>query len=246
MARSREISQRITRHLWRALTPSSEGPARGRTLEAVRRMMETRMDAARLRERLPELAQHGDARERVWAQLLPLYRRFVAHVSPPSRCMSLEVAGFLAHACERFRPQRVLEVGTGFASPVLRRLGEAPEWLPEVWSVDHDPARLVRIQAFLETESLPIGRLLSWRQFCATSESDFELVLHDLVGAPGDALTDVVDRVKPGGLLLLDGAHDPAAERRARRLLTEAGAEHWSLRSLTRDCYGRFAILALR
>ncbi len=120
MARSLEFSQRISRHLWRALTPSAEGPARGRTLEAVRRVMETRIDAARLRERLPELAQHRDTRERVWAQLLPLYRRFVARVSPPAQSMSLEVAGFVAHVCERCRPPRVLEVGTGFASPVLR------------------------------------------------------------------------------------------------------------------------------
>ena len=236
----------LSRHAWRVLAPRIEGPVRGRTREAMRRVIETRLDARRLHERLPELAQHSQARERLWATLLPVYRRFVARVAPPAAATSMEVAGFLTDLCSQRRPCRVLELGTGFASAVLRRLAEPPAWTPEIWSVDDDPARLVRTRAFLAEESLSTERLLSWHEFRATRESAFELFVHELVSTPSAPLVTILDRVASGGLLLLDGAHRPAAGREARQLLTDAGAEHWSLRAVTRDCFGRYALLAQR
>jgi protein-L-isoaspartate O-methyltransferase len=168
----------------------------------------------------------------------------VAHVAPPNATTSLEVAAFLTELCDRHRPRRILEIGTGFASAVLRRLGEPPSWLPEIWSVDDDPSRLATTRRFLAQESLRVSRLLSWQEFQDTSEAGFELVVHDLGAAAAGILPAVLERVKGRGLLLLDGAHRAAEERAVRRLLAESGAEYWSLRRLTRDCFGRYALLA--
>jgi predicted O-methyltransferase YrrM len=208
--------------------------------------METRLDARRLRERLPELTGPPQEHDRLRISLLPLYRRFVACVAPPSSAMSLEVAGFLLDLCEQRQPRRILEVGTGFASAVLRQMGEPPGWLPEIWSADEDSARLARVRAFLAQEALPANRLLSWQDLSETAEGGFDLVVHELVPAARSILAGLLDRVTTGGLLLLDGAHCPVLERSARHVLDAAGAEHFSLRALTRDCFGRHALLALR
>ena len=239
-------SQRLSARVWKALTPSAAGPPRGRGLEALRRAMESRSDSRRLRERLPELFEPLRAREAWRASLLPLYRRFVAHVAPPASAMSLEVAGFLLELCERTRPRRIVEVGTGFGSATLRRAAKAPEWEPEIWSADLDPARLARTRAFLAEESIATDRLLSWRELSGSAEAGFDLAIHDMVTDDGAPLVQILERVLPGGLVLLDGARRPAPERAARRLLAEAGAEAFSLRALTRDCFGRHALLAVR
>ena len=228
--------------MWRVLTPGVAGPPRGRAVEAVRRAMESRLDAQRLRDALPELARSAHVRERVFPALLPSYRRFVSRVAPPAQSMSLEVAAFLADLCERRAPQRVLELGTGFGTSVLRRGSGAGG--PEIWSADDDPERLARTRAFLAAEGLATERLVSFREFLATRETSFDLVVHELATTAGAALAVVLERVAPGGLVLLDGAQDPTAERTARRLLISLGAEQWSLRALTRDCYGRHALLA--
>lgn len=206
--------------------------------------MEARLDAQRLRDLLPELADHLRSRERVFPALLPAYRRFVSSVEPPSRTMSLEVAAFLCDLCDRRRPQRVLELGTGFGSAVLRRRAGAADL--HVFSADDDVQRLARTRAFLVREGLSTERLFSWQEFVASRESDFELVYHPLDAACGPSLAVALEKVAAGGFVLLDGAQDPAAERTARRLLDSLGAEQWSLRALTRDCYGRHALLAQR
>lgn len=242
----RALSRRLSHQLWRTLTPSIEGPLRGRAVEAVRRAMESRLDWQRLRERLPDLAGPPGGRERFIAALLPAYRRFVGSVSPPATTMSLEVAAFLAELCERQRPRRVLELGSGFATAVLRRAGASPVSTvrPEIFTVDDDPVRLDRARSFLTRESLSSERLFAWSEFRQSREDGFDLVVHELDATPSVALEDVMDRVVAGGLLLLDGAHRPDAERVARRALSDAGAEQWSLRAQTRDCYGRHALLA--
>lgn len=237
---------RLSVRVWRALTPSAIGPARGRSFEALRRAMESRLDARRLRERLPELLAPLRAPDARRASLLPLYRRFVSRVAPPASAMSLEVAGFLVELCERVRPRRILEIGTGFGSVALRRTESVRDGASMIWSADDDPARLARTRAFLAQESLATEHLLSWRELRESSQCGFDLALHELV-LDGDAvLEDLLDRVTPGGLVLLDGAQRSTVERRARRLLAEAGAEQFSLRALTRDCFGRHALLALR
>lgn len=230
--------------MWRVLTPGVAGPPRGRAVEAVRRAMESRIDAQRLRDFLPDLANHAKSREREFPALLPTYRRFVSKVAPPAQTMSLEVAAFLSDLCERRRPRRVLELGTGFGTAVLRRRAAAGAF--QIFSADDDVQRLGRTRAFLEREGLPTEGLLPWRDFVASHESDFELVVHELDPSAGASLAVVLDRVAAGGFVLLDGAHDPTAERTARRLLTSLGAEQWSLRALTRDCFGRHALLAQR
>lgn len=245
-ARRRAGRPRLSQRLLRALTPSAEGPVRGRTLEALRRALEMRLDAARLRERMPDVAEHLQRRERIWATLLPAYRRYVARVAPPAESMSLEVAGLLVDLCEWSRPRRILEIGTSFGSVALRRLTPTPPWQPEIWSADDDPARLARTRSFLAEESLSTERLLSWRELQGLQPSGYELVVHELASTPSVPLTAVLGQVAAGGVLLLDGAHRPGSDRSARQLLAEANVEHWSLRALTRDCFGRHALLALR
>lgn len=240
----RTISRRVRRRVWHAITPGREGSPRGRAVEAVRRAIEAHVDGQRIAEVLPEVVDRARHFERIVPRLLPSYRRFVSKVAPPSRTTSLEVASFLVALCAECAPRRVLELGTGFASLVLR--SGAIEREMEVWSIDPDAARLGRNRAFLVAEGVATERMRAVRGDELRLEGRFDLVVHELGPDSSGRLALAIERTASGGFVLLDGAHDPGAEGPARSILDSFGAEQWSLRALTRDCFGRHALLARR
>src|SRR5437870_128740 len=77
-------------------------------------------DLLNLHALLPQLRAYKDIRARYERRLLPYYREYVSMISSETMCISLELASFLLAICDFCRPRRVVDLGSGFSSVVLR------------------------------------------------------------------------------------------------------------------------------
>lgn len=193
----------------------------------------------------PELSAGISAVRESIAPELEAYNR---EISSAEMAVSLQSASLLAALCKLTRPARVLDSGSGFSSWVLRRFTQQPDPV-EIWSVDDDERWLEATRAYLNEHKMHDQRLLTWNEFAATDERDFDLIFHDLGQAREirvAVLTEVCERLSLHGLLLLDDFHKRGFRVPARRILRGAGFDVVCLRSLTLDGFGRYAALARR
>jgi predicted O-methyltransferase YrrM len=158
--------------------------------------------------------------------------------------VSLELAAFLAALCESARPCRILDVGSGFTSYVFRRYIDPTDC--QVWSVDDDPEWLDRTAAFLRASDLPVDNMLTWEEFRQNTTLNFDLVCHDIGNKTGRAasLPAILSVTAPGGLVIIDDLHKPRNRPAITATLQQGGHSYWSLRGVTLDSFGRYALLA--
>jgi len=216
----------------------------GGSVDALLGTLEARRDARRLAQAAPDLAACREARWRLFDECLPFHRRWREDPGGGASATSLETASFVLHLMETRRPARVLELGTGLLSVLLRAHARARRIAPALRAVDDAPDRLARTRRALERERLPLDGLLPWHRFRDQRDDGFDLLVHRLGATPGAPLATVLGRVRPGGLLLLEGAEQGPARRAARTLLSEAGCATWCLRAQTLDPHGGYALLA--
>ncbi len=83
--------------------------------------------------------------------------------------------------------------------------------------------------------------------FTAEARAPFDLVLYDLgnMDTRGAAIGEVLPLVRRGGLLVLDDLHVSRYAWHVREALRSSGLHGYSLRGLTLDQIGRFAMLVL-
>jgi predicted O-methyltransferase YrrM len=220
--------------------------------EALARVLRRHRDRAELtalKRALPALGGIEAAVQSARGQLETAWRTYVTTVSTPVMAASLELSALVLAIARICQPQRILDLGSGFTSYVLRT--HAVEGgSAAVVTVDDDPTWLERSRAFLESHRLPTDEMSSWDEFSASAPPPFQLVVHDLgnMSVRAATLRRVLELTAPDGLLVLDDIHDPkggsyhataaATCRRAdRRLLP--------VRPLTLDEYGRFAGIAV-
>jgi predicted O-methyltransferase YrrM len=194
----------------------------------------------------PRLAAAIARAPRHLASLRPAYERYVRGVSTPEHAASLELASLLRALCEHRRPQRVVDLGSGFTSYVLRAwaAGEGVE----AWSVDDDEEWLGRTRGFLLGEGLGTDNLLAWPDFLAREPPRFDLVLHDLgrMSTRVATLPRVLDLAAPAALVVLDDVDKDPYYPALRKELSARGWPRYNLRWRTLDGYGRFAALTVR
>jgi len=183
-------------------------------------------------------------------ELRPLWIEYTTTVSPPVMAASLELCALLLAIARALRPARILDLGSGLSSCVLRRYA-AESGTASVVTVDDDPAWLERTRGFLAAQRVPTGDLHLWEAFAAGTPAPFQLVVHDLgsMAVREATLPRVLGMAAPDGIVILDDLHPkkegayrdvaPAACRRAGRTLH-------LLRALTGDSFGRFAGIAIR
>jgi predicted O-methyltransferase YrrM len=181
------------------------------------------------------------------ASILPAYREYIASFSSDVMAVSLETATWLLVACRVIQPRRIADLGSGFSSFVLRHHARSSG--AEVWSVDSDPAWLEVSRRFLAERSMPSDRLLVWEEFLVRRPTGgFDLILHDLgltETMRGEVLPQVLDLSSPQGLVVLDDIHKQPYATRVEAELERRSCAHLSLRSYTRDRFGRFALLVM-
>jgi predicted O-methyltransferase YrrM len=199
--------------------------------------LEALRDARRLRREHPRLVP-GDAS---FPALRSHYERYVREVSTAEMAVSWETAAYLRHLCEALRPARVLDLGSGFSSLVLRDYAAAA-----VVSGDDDAQWLERTRAFLEEEGHAEGELRLWRDFESAPGEPFDLIFHDLAGGRlrETAAPLAVRCLSTRGVIVFDDAHHLGHRRAAQRAAREAGLAAYSLYHWTHDAIGRFALLA--
>jgi predicted O-methyltransferase YrrM len=159
--------------------------------------------------------------------------------------ISLELALFLWALLLDRRPERILDLGSGFSSLVFRRYARDVCPWATVCTVDHDPYWLTRTREFLHGHDLPLDDMSTWESL---GVGGFDLVLHDLgdMSVRAAVLDRVLSLVRPGGVLVLDDLQFPAYRAAVSRAVHHRSLRCWDLRAVTGDAIGRYSWLVTR
>jgi predicted O-methyltransferase YrrM len=179
-------------------------------------------------------------------ELSESYANYIQTISTPDMAASLELASFVYCVVKRRKMVKVLDLGSGFSSLVLRK-AVAPN-SGRTWSVDDHVAWLEVTREYLQRSSLSTENILLLEDFLASSERDFDLILLDLnyVEVRKNYVTMVVERCKTGGMILFDDVHKREFMTSVLEQTRNLPVTLYDLKSLTHDRFGRYALLAIK
>jgi predicted O-methyltransferase YrrM len=198
-------------------------------------------DARRLKRERPPMVPAPVEREELHA----LYRVYVAEVSLPGMAISWESSCYVRHLCDAFRPHRLVDLGSGFSSCVLRDYAASAPHEVSVVSVDDSEEWLGKTHEFLAAHGHDSGELRGWEDFAADPGAPFDVVFHDLAAGElrEQAMSVAVSALAPSGLIVFDDAQHRGHRHAARQISSQAGLSTYSLHRWTNDAFGRFAML---
>jgi len=174
--------------------------------------------------------------------LCPYYAQYVNEISSADMAASLELAAFLYGVCKLREYTKVLDLGSGLSSFVLRLYASETSGV-QVYSVDDDPAWLLKTKVFLERHQLDVSNLLTVNQFFDSNESGFDCILHDLnfVEVRINYIDKVIALAKQNGLIILDDVHKPDYRYQALKIVERTASRVYSLEPVTIDNYYRYS-----
>lgn len=158
------------------------------------------------------------------------YIRYLTEIS--GRAIAWELVEFLDQLMLWLKPERVLDLGSGFTSYFFRLYDT------EVWSVDHDPKWLEVTRELLEHYDIVDDRLLLLEEF--QFEGMYDIIIIDT----GPTEMDRVKLFGPAkehcsGVIVLDDINDVELQAVAREFFKDDVI--FDLRSDVADIYGRYA-----
>jgi len=205
-------------------------------------------DAALLAQRFPQLEELRRLFEVSKKLLLEPYAEYVSTVSTPIWALSHQTAALCHALCCRLAPAKVLDLGTGFSSYVLRTYARAADRPCSVYSVDDNQDWLDKTREFLRGKDLSLENLYLWRDYRRMTNQKFDLIVHDLGGklkVRVEALNEILGHCAPSGIVVLDDLHKWDYEQIALTACDAQGFRLIYMDAETTDQFGRFAGLAL-
>jgi predicted O-methyltransferase YrrM len=214
----------------------------------------TRRDAKRLAEHFEELRDYRSLRATGIPDMKHAYGKYVAEFSTPEMAVSLETSQFLYVLAKAAKAKRILDLGSGFSSYVLRLYSVDVGSDTVVYSVDDDRGWLAKTREFLRLSRMREDFLLDWQAFHQFTPLPFDLIFHDLgnMALRAQSVPFVVSLLNPRGILILDDMHKTGAGPKgrypelARKAVRQAGLTILSARHYTLDRYKRFCEVAIR
>ena len=177
-------------------------------------------------------------------ELEPAYGRYVKEVSQPEWAASIQLAAFLWHVSRVMEPTRILELGSGFTSYVLRRYREEHGGVT-VLSVDNNEEWLGKTAEFLRDVGIGDDGLILLDDLDETAvEREYDLVFNDVLGTLRADMTAAAMRYRsPEGIVVVDDANREPDRRSVMKCARRDGLKVYDLRPWTIDFYGRWALL---
>ena len=201
---------------------------------------------ARIQRRLPFLRDCDERIRELRAAIEPHHTMYTTSVSKPGMAVSLQTSVLLQLLCERLSVRRVLDLGSGFSSWVLRTWARTRDGV-EITSVDDNPEWLEKTREFLRKQGLSDERLLLWQDFRPVG--DYDLIFHDLGRMPMrmQSLGRVLELGESGGgVVVLDDVHKRKYADVVAGELAKYECAYVDLSPFTYDHLGRFSSIVTK
>jgi predicted O-methyltransferase YrrM len=184
---------------------------------------------------------------RVSREIEPFYSLYIKNVSRADMAASLQLVSVLLKLCRDVAPNKLLDLGSGFSSFVLRYYAKT-NTKTEVWSVDDDIQWLNKTKEYLQESALNTEHVVPLQEFIHTNEGHFDIVLLDLnfVEVRKNYIALAIERCKVGGILLFDDVHKPDFMYEVLIQTRNLPIRLYSIRPLSLDNYGRYALLGIK
>jgi predicted O-methyltransferase YrrM len=204
-------------------------------------------DMADLSGRLPFLEGYAARAQPSMDRYREEHEHYCTHVGHPVHAASLELAALLDVICRTRAPKKIVDLGSGFTSYILRQYAAEADHEVEVWSVDDAPEWLGKSVDYVASKGLDTTNLVTWPDFQAAGPSGFDLVVHDMgfMETRYQTLMEVVGLAAKGGLVILDDMHKTDFREKALADLDAEGIYAHSIKPITRDGLTRYAYLVL-
>jgi hypothetical protein len=134
-------------------------------------------------------------------ELSQAYQEYIAAGANPVYAIGLPIAAYLDNLIVELKPKRVLDIGSGFSSYVIRTHPEI-----DAYSVDEDEQWATFTRDFLRSQQLDAGHVFTSMEFHGLDAGKFDLVLLDAGFEIRrlQLLRASLIRVCDGGTLILD------------------------------------------
>jgi predicted O-methyltransferase YrrM len=171
------------------------------------------------------------------AYMSEAYAYYVSTISTPAMTLSLETAGLLAALYGRLRPQRVLDLGSGFSTYVASRYARGAH----VVSVDDDEEWLGSTERFLNEMDVDPPSLLTLTDHGPTAWTA-DITFYDLgeITTRKKYLPLALESVGRAGVVVLDDLHKRPYSIMLDEV-TQAFGTLYRLPHWTRDSFGRYS-----
>jgi len=200
-----------------------------------------RYQKIKIERRFPFLHNSSQKFKEMTASIKPQYEEYIREVFTPDMAVSLRTAVFLRVFCEGLKPKRILDLGSGFSSFVLRTYAATQNDVV-VCSIDDSPEWLDRTRIYLASHNLSTERLILWSQFEQYSFDRFDFILYDLgnMNLRKDSLHLVLKIGEEKGVILLDDMHKASYEQYVHNCLKHYSYCYFDLKLYTLDEFGRY------
>lgn len=202
-------------------------------------------DARRLAAARPDVAAalgrtHDDP------ELRAFYDHYVAEVSNWEWAVSWPTVRVLEALLEGLRPQRVLDLGSGFSTYVVCNWARRSGADLEIVSVDTSDEWLEKTRTYLNGHGLD-ARLIPARELDSLPDATFDFAFDDIgrIETRAEVVTTILRVMVPRGVVVLDDMNVRGYRGEVRARLEAAKWDLYSLRSATFDAKGRFAMVTV-
>ena len=177
------------------------------------------------------------------------YEEYTSKVSSEIMAISLELSVFCILMCDMMRPQKILDLGSGFSSYIFRSLpsilGEG--YQPIIWSVDDSTEWINETKTFLSSHDIPSDSVITWDAFVRQNLGPFDLMLYDLGGFEfrKENLNRIIKLCDKNGMIIFDDMHSAEYGRYLNKILKKNNCTCFDIRYYSKDKFGRYSKLAV-
>lgn len=215
---------------------------------SIRKAIKSSIGHKGIQKKFPALQEiYKTKKDKYKYALLPSYEEYTSKVSSEIMAVSLELSIFCILMCDMIKPQKILDLGSGFSSYVFRSLPSiiGDDYNPTIYSADDSMEWLNKTKAFLASQDIPSDNLLTWDDFVQQELGPFDLILYDLGGFEFRKrnLKQTIKLCDKNGIIIFDDIHSAEYGRYLNKIIKTNNYTCFDIRYYTNDKFGRYSQL---
>ena len=173
------------------------------------------------------------------------YKDYINNVSKSSMSISLELSLYIWSEVNKIKPKKILDLGSGYSSFILRYYQCISKHKVSVKSVDTSTHWLDKTKKFLQKNNLGTDDMYVLEDFKKLPKRKYDFILYDLdnTSKRHTRLKYVLSLLSKNGLLIIDDVHNTEYRNEVISIVSKSKKNITFIKDITIDEYGRYAAI---